>query len=468
MADTATDTSADSDSKSTGDTLKDAALDLPLALPASKAVQAAGEGDYGSVASDVANFAMGAQGILEDPLNALISAGLGFLLDVIQPLKDALELVTGNPDALDEAAGDFSEIGKDIGNLGNELTQITQTGFANWTGDAKEAATKQVQNYFNGVEQTASTAGNVMMMLQLSSTLMEAAYNFIKGIIAQCVEWLIVTWVAALASTVFTFGASDAAATAATTAEVATEGANAADKVEEATSLVEKIVNVLKKLVQDLKDIQKAWKDLKDVKEVGTAAKDGEKAAKDAETVAKDGEKAAKDGETVAQDADKAAQDGDKAAQDGDKAAKDGETVAQDADKAAQDGDKAAQDDGKGDGDSPSGDKGGDGKSGDGDGNPPPPDPPKNIVQSTGTKLKDNFNENLHNSETAHSSLGSYLTTGTEHGIGHVAVDVGKETASNVAGDVINRGVYGAETAPDGQPDGDDYQDQSMSGNLID
>lgn len=98
MAETAT----QEESPSAGDTLAGAAKDLPLALPVSKAVKSAGEGDYGSVASDVANFAMGAQSILEDPLNALISAGLGFLLDVIQPLKDALELVTGNPEALDE------------------------------------------------------------------------------------------------------------------------------------------------------------------------------------------------------------------------------------------------------------------------------------------------------------------------------------------------------------------------------
>lgn len=400
MADTGTQEA----SPSAGDTLAGAAKDLPLALPVSKAVKSAGEGDYGSVASDVANFAMGAQGILEDPLNALISAGLGFLLDVIQPLKDALELVTGNPDALDEAAGDYSEIGKDIGKLGNELTEITESGFANWTGDAKNAATAQVQNYFNGVEQTAQTAGNVMLMLQLSSTLMEAAYNFVKGIIAQCIEWLIVTWVAALAATVFTFGASDAAATAATTVEVATEGANAADKVEEATSLVEKIVNVLKKLMQDIKDIQKAWKDLKDVKEVGTAAKDGEKAAKDAETAAKDGEKAAKDGET---------------------AAKDGEKAEGDASKS-------------------------------------------NPIKDKANELKENWGKSVGNNETAHQGLGQYLTTGTEHGIGGVAKDVGKETLSNTLGDLGNNAVYSAQTAPNGQPQEDDSDTQSMSGNLID
>ena len=262
-----------------------------------------------------------------------------------------------------------------------------------------------MQNYFDGVEQTAQAAGNVMLMLQLSSTLMEAAYNFIKGIIAQCIEWLIVTWVAALAATVFTFGASDAAATAATATEVATESANAADKVEEATSLVEKIVNVLKKLMQDLKDIQKTWKDLKDVKEVGTAAKDGEKAAKDAETVAKDGEKVAKDGEA---------------------AAKDGEKAEQDAAKS-------------------------------------------NPIKDKANELKDNFNDKLHNSETAGQSLRDYMTkNGTESGFGGVAKDVGKETLSNTLGDFGNNAVYSAQTAPNGQPRESADGTETMSGSLTD
>jgi hypothetical protein len=49
-----------------------------------------------------------------------------------------------------------------------------------------------------------------------------------------------------------------------------------------------------------------------------------------------------------------------------------------------------------------------------------------------------------------------------------VAKDVGKETISNTLGDMGNRVVYGAQTTPNGQPQENDDETESMSGNLID
>ncbi len=272
-----------------------------------KAGTDAAAGNIGSVGSDIASFASGASAIVEDPLNALIQAGLGFLMDVITPLKTELQKVTGNPDALDKGSEKFTEIGKDISKLANDLTDITSKGIANWTGDAKNAAAKQINDFISQVDETAGIAGNVSMCLQLSGTLMDAAYNFVLGIISQCIEWLIVTWLAAQAAAVFTFGASEAAAGAATAGEVAVESANAADKVEEATTLVEKIVNIIKQLWSKIQNM---------VKYVGKM-KDAEKAAKDAEDAAKDGTKVASEADKAASGADKAAGDAGKAGGEG-------------------------------------------------------------------------------------------------------------------------------------------------------
>src|SRR4051795_13696529 len=61
--------------------------------------------DIGGIAKDVRSFASGHCGsLMGDPLEALIEAGLDFLLDLISPLKDALNLVTGDPDGLNDKA----------------------------------------------------------------------------------------------------------------------------------------------------------------------------------------------------------------------------------------------------------------------------------------------------------------------------------------------------------------------------
>jgi ABC-type Fe3+-hydroxamate transport system substrate-binding protein len=116
------------------------------------------------------------------------------------------------------------------------------------------------------------------------------------------VAWLIVTWLAALACSFFTFGASDAAATAATGVEAGVEGANAADKVEETTSLIERITNIIKNLVNKLKsffqEVGKNKKLLSEGKNViedttKTAAKDATETAGKAADASKDASKTA-------------------------------------------------------------------------------------------------------------------------------------------------------------------------------
>ncbi|HEV3356027.1 MAG TPA: hypothetical protein VG247_04485 [Pseudonocardiaceae bacterium] len=393
------------------DVAKTTAEDLPGVGPLVKGGFDAASGKIGSVGSDIASFASGAAGIVEDPLNALISAGLGFLMDVITPLKTELQKVTGNPDALDKGSEAFTEIGKDISKMANELTDITSKGIANWTGDAKNAAAKQINDFITQVDETAGIAGNVSMCLQLSGTLMDAAYNFVLGIISQCIEWLIVTWLAAQAAALFTFGASEAAAGAATAVEVSTESANAADKVEEATTLVEKIVNIIKQLWSKIQNM---------VKYVGKM-KDADKAAEDA----------AKDGTKVAGDASKAASEADKAAGD--------------AGKAASEGDKAAGDAGKAD---------------------------KNYLQNKVDETKENWNNKTNPTIDPNTGVakggqgfGDYMKDKAVD----QAKDAGKDVLINGSGNVVNSMQYGAQTSapaplPDGQNQNQD--DPSMSGNL--
>jgi hypothetical protein len=289
-----------SDRTSGGGSLKQAAQDAPLVGTAMSAYQDATSGDIGSLGADIGNFVMGAQSVMEDPLNALISAGLNFLMDVIQPLRDCLQKVTGDAGALDDTKETFTDIGKDIDNLASELDQITRTGFQNWSGPAKDAAGQKVATFVQGVQGTAGNAGDVAQVLSLSAMLMEGAYNLVMGIISDLIEWLVVTWLAALAAEAPTFGGSTAAAGAATTAEVGVEGASAADKVEQATSLVDRISSVFEKIVGQLKNLGK------DVGDVDKAVSDGDKALTDGDKALSDGDKTLGDsdkgGETTPSD----------------------------------------------------------------------------------------------------------------------------------------------------------------------
>jgi uncharacterized protein YukE len=275
----------------------------PLYSDGKAVVKAASNGDIMSLGADVGSFAMSAAGDAADPLNALISAGLGFLEDWCTPVKDCLAQVTGKPEELDKNKEAFGEVSKDIAKLSEDLENITKNGFQNWNGDAKDAATKAIDTFVQGVNGTANNATDIATLLGISATLMDAAKEIINGILSTLIEWLIVTWVAALAASFFTFGASDAAATAATGVEASVEGANAADKVEETGSFIERIVNIIKSIIEKLKgfakEVSKNHSMLKDGKEVlgKDAGKAGEDAGKAGEDAGKAGEDAGKAGD---------------------------------------------------------------------------------------------------------------------------------------------------------------------------
>ena len=219
-----------------------------LAEKASQGDGAAAGQAVTNIASDAAGFAADAVSAAIDPLNFLISKGLGFLENVLFPLKDILQVVTGDPKKLEECAEKFDAIAKSLNDLAVTFEQTVLPGTADWSGDAAAAAGHSIGETKQGILSTAQAAGNIASLLQISSMLMQAAYDIINGIIADVVEWLVVTWVAAQVTAPVTFGASEAGAAAATAGEVAEGAAQATEKVEQVSSIMTKIVNVLKKL----------------------------------------------------------------------------------------------------------------------------------------------------------------------------------------------------------------------------
>ncbi len=215
-------------------------------------LEAAGK-DVAGVASDTMSFAEEAAGAIVDPLNWLISKGLGFLEDVLFPLKEILELVTGDSEALNSSAEKFDGIANDLKQLANNIEQSATQGAAGWGGDAAPAAGKSIGSTKQSILDTAESAGHIATMLKISSMLMKAAYDIINGIIADVVEQLVITWLAAQAAAAFTFGGSEAAAAAATPGEIAIGVARATPKAGKVAEILQKVAKVIEKLMNFLK-----------------------------------------------------------------------------------------------------------------------------------------------------------------------------------------------------------------------
>lgn len=205
--------------------------------------------DLGSLAKDVADFAGGHSGaLMDDPLAALIEAGLSFLIDLVAPLKEALDLVTGDPDGLDVKADEWSAVAEELRRLGPSVGQDATRTQASWTGQAADAFRAKIANFERGVDSVAGQADRVAAVLRISATLMDGAQGIIKSIIASWVEYAILTEAAAAASAVFTFGASEAAGQAAVAGEAAVACGRGAETVAQASSMLERLADAVRQL----------------------------------------------------------------------------------------------------------------------------------------------------------------------------------------------------------------------------
>lgn len=205
--------------------------------------------DIGSLVADVSSFVGGRSGsVMGDPLEALIEAGLGFLIDLVAPLKEALDLVTGDPEGLDGKADEWAGVAESLRQLGPSVGQDATATQESWSGEAGDAFRAKIAGFQEAVASVAGQADHVADVLRVSATLMDGAQGIIKGIIASWVEYAILTEAAAAAASFFTFGASEAAGQAAVAGEAAAACGEGADTVGQASSMLERVANMVRQV----------------------------------------------------------------------------------------------------------------------------------------------------------------------------------------------------------------------------
>jgi hypothetical protein len=168
----------------------------------------------GSAALDVTFFAM-------DPIGWLVSHGLNMLLELVQPLQDALHQVSGDGPAIGHAADEFVTIAEGFVALAEDFEKTGDTALKDWLDDAGEAARAALGDFSTGIRGVGSSAGSVSEVLKMWSMVMVVIEEVIKAIISELVSWLITIWLPALASSVITLGGSVAAAMTASIAKAA-------------------------------------------------------------------------------------------------------------------------------------------------------------------------------------------------------------------------------------------------------
>ncbi|MEV5570959.1 hypothetical protein AB0L06_12995 [Spirillospora sp. NPDC052269] len=242
--------------------------------------------DWGLLGSDVGDAALTTVSTFFDPLGALVGAGVGFLVDYIEPLHKMLTMATGDDGAISDHRKAWKQVADNLRGLSHEMAARLSLDLDDWRGQASDQAHKRIGDFLQGVNDIGGEIGGITGILAVSASVMDTAMSALKDLISQLVEWLIVTWLAAQAAAPFSFGASEGAAAAATSAEVSTAVSRGGRIIQRLLAEFRRLSEAIGRILTRLSHIKglsklsdaKFGKDLlKDGKDAAEAARDGKR-----------------------------------------------------------------------------------------------------------------------------------------------------------------------------------------------
>ncbi|MEV6237919.1 WXG100 family type VII secretion target [Lentzea sp. NPDC051838] len=240
---------------------------------------AAGDISRASSPPDVAIAAVNARmeqlQFVMSPGQSFIDNGLGFLIGiVISPIVElVLEPAIGDPEQMRSTATGWGKVADWVQQAGeHEKTRAAATSQP-WTGEAGDKFRKQMDEFGAGAEAFSNEIRGLQQMLDLAADLFDAFVEICIDILQELVMGLIIEWLAALAASWITAGASVGAAGAATAGQVSGTMARLGLKVKQLLGKLKPLIDKLEDLLQNLRKGR-----LKKLVEKAEEMRDGSKA----------------------------------------------------------------------------------------------------------------------------------------------------------------------------------------------
>lgn len=173
-----------------------------------------------TLAVDLAAFGLDALAVVMNPLGELVKAGVGWLLEHLAFLREPLEVLTGDPAAIEAIAQTWNNIADEM-DVATEDYRAALTATSGWQGEASLTYQTLARSYVEALSHIAAQARDAAKGVTTAGIVVATTRAIIFDIIATFISNVITRALLAAASSWFTFGASVAAFIASTTADAA-------------------------------------------------------------------------------------------------------------------------------------------------------------------------------------------------------------------------------------------------------
>lgn len=146
------------------------------------------------------------------PLQALDSAGVGFLTPMISFLEEPLNQLKGDPDGVQRGAGEFRDASTAATTLAGEYGQKAGSETDGWTGDSAAEYAKTGKELVDGVLSVAETALTNATALIKAGEVVAQVVAEVTRLVTEAVGQIVPIMTQAVATAAATFGQSIAVA----------------------------------------------------------------------------------------------------------------------------------------------------------------------------------------------------------------------------------------------------------------
>ncbi|MGP4020018.1 WXG100 family type VII secretion target [Saccharopolyspora sp. 5N708] len=196
--------------------------------------------------------------LLTNPGQALMSNGLGFLVSIVlSPLIELAEFAIGDPEQMRSTGEGWENVAKWLDQVGAQEQQRAQATAETWVGKDGDAFRNQMTEFGDGVNALAADVRDLKGTLDMIADIFDMFVEFFIQTVTELIIGLIVQWLAALAASWITAGASVGAASAGTAVQVGATGVRITTRV---TQMQRKLFQIFQKIEHLLQRLREAGK----------------------------------------------------------------------------------------------------------------------------------------------------------------------------------------------------------------
>ncbi|MEV4145377.1 hypothetical protein AB0J40_17020 [Amycolatopsis sp. NPDC049691] len=213
------------------------------------------DGDWVSGGLGMLSLAGEIAGAAVDPFGYLMSSVASFLMEHVQPLKDMLDSVAGNPPVIQSYADTWGNVSKALGERKTDFDNAVKNGTTGWTGAGADAYRKFAAEHSEALSGAATVAGAIstvtMIMGQVVSFVRETVRQLIADLVGKLIAWVM--------EEVFSLGFGTPVVVAQASAAIAKWGKKIGDLLKKLTDTIRKVSPLLSKLVDVFEKIAKVF-----------------------------------------------------------------------------------------------------------------------------------------------------------------------------------------------------------------